>query len=69
VRTLILNLPTPELLDGLLQHPATSRWLGDRLGPTAVAIADDRLAPLQDALRDLGIDLKAVQPSGSIAID
>jgi hypothetical protein len=34
-----------------------------------VAIADDRLAPLQDALRDLGIDLKAAQPSGSIAID
>ena len=60
VRTLILNLPTPELLDGLLQHPATSPWLGDRLGPTAVAIADDRLAPLQKALKDLGIELQAL---------
>jgi hypothetical protein len=60
VRMLILNLPTAELLDGLLQHPTTSPWLGDRLGPTAVAIADDRLAPLQNALKDLGIDLKAV---------
>jgi hypothetical protein len=59
-RMLILDLPTAELLDGLLQHPATSPWLGDRLGPTAVAIADDRLAPLQNALKDLGIDLRAV---------
>ena len=25
-----------ELLDGLLQHPATRPWLGDRLGPKAV---------------------------------
>jgi len=59
-RMLILNLPTAELLDGLLQHPATSPWLGDRLGPTAVAIGDDRLAPLQIALKDLGIELQAV---------
>ncbi len=59
-RMLILNLPTAELLDGLLQHPATSPWLGDRLGPTAVAIADDRLAPLQNALKELGVELRAV---------
>jgi hypothetical protein len=56
-RMLVLTLPNPELLDGLLQHPATSPWLGDRLGPTAVAIADDHLEPLRKALRDLGITL------------
>jgi hypothetical protein len=57
-RMLILNLPTAELLDGLIQHPATSRWLGDRLGPISVVIAEDRLAPLKNALKDLGIDLQ-----------
>ena len=37
--SLVLRLPDAGLLDGLLQHPATSPWLGDRLGPTAVAIS------------------------------
>jgi hypothetical protein len=58
-RMLVLTLPNPELLDGLLQHPATSPWLGDRLGPTAVAIADDHLEPLRKTLKELGIGVKA----------
>ena len=33
-RMLVLNLPNPELLDGLLQHPATGPLLGRRLGPS-----------------------------------
>ena len=53
----VLNVPTAELLDGLVQHPATSPLLGERLGPTAVTIADDQLGPLQKALKGLGIDL------------
>ena len=56
-RMLVLTLPDAELLDGLLQHPATSPWLGDRLGPTAVAIPDDHLEPLRKALKELGIEL------------
>ena len=54
---LVLTLPNAELLDGLLQHPATHPWLGDRLGPTSVTIADDQLRPLQKALKGLGLDL------------
>ena len=57
-RMLVLTLPDAGLLDGLLQHPATSPWLGDRLGPTAVAISDDQLEPLRKALKELGIGLK-----------
>ena len=57
-RMLVLNLPNPELLDGLLQHPATSPLLGRRLGPCSVVIADDRLPSLQKALKELGIDLQ-----------
>jgi hypothetical protein len=54
-RMLILTLTDAGLLDGLLQHPATSPWLGDRLGPTVVAISDDHLEPLRKVLRELGI--------------
>ncbi len=57
-RKLVLNLPSVLLLDGLLQHPSTSELLGSRLGPTAVAIPDDHVAPLQKALKDLGIKLE-----------
>ena len=55
---LVINLPTPELLDGLLQHPASAPFLGRRLGPTSVVIADEKLPPLQKALKELGIELQ-----------
>ncbi len=38
-----------------------SPLLGERLGPTAVTIADDQLGPLQKALKGLGIDLDAIE--------
>jgi hypothetical protein len=56
-RTVALRLPTAEVLEGLLQHPATSPLLGDRLGPKCVAIADDQIEPLERALKELGINL------------
>jgi len=56
-RMVVLNVPGVELLDGLVQHPATGPLLGDRLGPTTVTIADDQMVPLQKALKELGIDL------------
>jgi hypothetical protein len=58
-RKMVLNLPSAELLDGLLQHPDTSPWLGERLGPTSVVIPDDHLGAFQKALKDLGISLVA----------
>jgi len=57
VRMVVLNVPSVVLLDGLLQHPTTSPLLGDRLGPTSVAIADEQVVPLQTALKELGINL------------
>jgi hypothetical protein len=54
-RMRVLTLPAPGLLDGLLQHPATSPWLGDRLGPTAVVVADEHMESLRKALKELGI--------------
>ncbi len=58
-RILVLTVTSVELLDGLLQHPAIRPWLGDRLGPDSVTIADDCLIPLQKALKALGIRLNA----------
>src|SRR5205823_3919377 len=57
-RTLVLHGPSAELLDGLLQHPATRPFLGDRLGPTAVAMADVHLEALRAVLNDLGVELE-----------
>jgi hypothetical protein len=59
IRLTVLNLPSAELLDGLLQHPATSPWLGDRLGPKAVTIPDENLSSLQKALKELGIGVES----------
>jgi hypothetical protein len=58
-RTLVLTVPQTELLDGLLQHPAIRPWLGDRLGPNSVTIADECLAPLTKALAQLGMKLES----------
>lgn len=57
-RMLVLTMPSEDLLDGLLQHPATSRWLGDRLGPTAVAIPDHHLESLRKELLEMGLRLE-----------
>jgi hypothetical protein len=57
-RILVLTTPTPELLDGLRQLPATSSLLGESLGPTTVAIAEDQLPLLQDVLAELGLKIE-----------
>jgi hypothetical protein len=57
-RIRVLSVRNAELLDGLIQHPATSALLGDRLGPTSVAIPDDDLEAFLSALKELGIHLE-----------
>ncbi len=56
-RPIVLNLPAADLLDGLLQHPATRDKLGDRLGPTAVVVPDGQIEPLREALRGFGMEI------------
>ena len=56
-RPVVMTTPTPELLDGLLQHPATGAYLEERLGPTTVVIPDDAVADLRAALAALGLKL------------
>lgn len=54
-RPLVLSVPSESLLDGLLQHPETSPYLGDRLGPTAVVVVEALWPSLRDALAALGL--------------
>lgn len=54
-RPLVLTTPTPEVLDGLLQHPETRGHLGTRLGPTAVIVPAQSLDDLRRALDALGM--------------
>jgi len=62
-RSIVLNVGSVELLNGLVQHPVTSPLLGERLGPTCVVIPDDQMLPLQKALKELGIHLELERPS------
>lgn len=57
-RLVVLTLPNPVLLEGLRQHPATTDFVGERLGPTSVAIPEHQVASLQKALKELGITLE-----------
>jgi hypothetical protein len=57
-RPLVLEAPSPQWLDGLLQHPATRRLLAERLGPTAVVIPEDSLDAFRRALLGLGLSVE-----------
>ena len=54
-RPLVLTVPSESLLDGLLQHPDTAPYLGDRLGPTSAVVVDALWPRLRDALAALGL--------------
>ena len=58
-RPIVMTVPSPELLDGLMQHPSTGPHIGDRLGPTTAIVPDDDLEPLGRALRELGLSLSS----------
>jgi hypothetical protein len=57
-RVIVLNLSSAELLDGLLQHPATRPHLAERLGPLSVVVPGESAVPLRNALLQLGLTLE-----------
>jgi hypothetical protein len=57
-RLLVLTTPTPELADGLAQHPATRDLVGQRLGPSTLALPEGNLDSLERALEELGIHIR-----------
>ncbi len=56
-RHLVLHVATPELADGLVQWPQTRALIEDRLGPTALVIAEENTGKLREQLRALGMAL------------
>jgi hypothetical protein len=57
-RHLVLHVATPEIADGLMQWPETQGLIESRLGPTALAVAEEKVTPLREKLRDVGIVLE-----------
>jgi hypothetical protein len=58
---LVLKVATPGLADGLLQWPGTRNLIRERLGPTALVVAQEDLDELVERLKVLGV--QAVLPS------
>jgi hypothetical protein len=56
-RLLVVRVATPEVADGLVQWPTTAAFIEDRLGPTAVVVAEENLEAFRQAVREAGVDL------------
>ena len=56
-RLLVVRVPSAAIADGLTQWPATAALLGERLGPTAVVVTEDRLEELRAVLAGIGVTL------------
>jgi hypothetical protein len=54
-RLLILEVAGAELADGLMQWPATRALIDARVGPTALAVAEENVERLREQLRALGM--------------
>jgi hypothetical protein len=54
---LVLRVATPELAEGLLQWPGTRALIRERLGPTALVIAEENVELLRQRLEELGVKL------------
>lgn len=57
-RELLVRFPTPEVADGVMQWPETRHLVAERLGPTAVVVADENLDALRAALAEVGVILE-----------
>jgi hypothetical protein len=57
-RHLVLHVASPEIADGLMQWPETQGLIESRLGPTALAVAEENVGQLREKLRTAGIALE-----------
>lgn len=57
-RQLVLHLPDEELADGLTQWPDSRGLIESRLGPTALAVAEENVEELRRRLAALGVNLQ-----------
>src|SRR5262249_41272747 len=57
VRLLVVQCPTAELTDGVMQWPATAALVRQRLGPTAVVIDEDEFDAFRRVLAEIGVSI------------
>jgi hypothetical protein len=58
-KQLVLHVSDSAVADGLLQWPATRALIQDRLGPTALVVAEGHVEALRDRLHALGLGFQA----------
>ena len=58
-RLTVLHVPTAEMADGLQQWPGTRALIAVRLGPTALAVAEEHVDMLRERLATLGVSLRS----------
>ncbi len=56
-RHLVLHVADEDLADGLVQWPQTRELIEERLGPTALVVAEDNAEKLRERLSAAGITL------------
>lgn len=66
---IMVGVESPLVAEGLLQHPETAEFFGERLGPSALAVPEENLVPLRAALDRLGIELEILDDVPSLAAD
>lgn len=54
-RLVVVQFPTAEVTEGVMQWPATVSLVDRRLGPAAVVVADERLEAFRKVMADIGI--------------
>ena len=57
-RHLVLHIASEELADGIEQWPQTRELIAERLGPTALVVAEENVAALRERLSEAGIPLE-----------
>ena len=57
-RPVVLQVPTAEIADGLVQWPTTRSLIESRLGPTALTVAQENVETIRDRLRAVGVVLQ-----------
>lgn len=58
-RQLVMHVSDSEIADGLMQWPQTRGLILARLGPTALAVADDKVDELRSRLLEVSVALRA----------
>ncbi len=56
-RLTVVAVASAGLADGLLQWPQTRHLIEERLGPTALVVAEEKLPELRQSLRALGMEI------------